>query len=92
MQPIERYALVTLLFLVVLVVVVAMWDDGSAEGAAPGGSDARDTNVATRVEERRTAPRGAGPNESTTADSRASTSSTRAPSRRKKPVSVQCTG
>ncbi|MEM1448344.1 MAG: LysM domain-containing protein [Planctomycetota bacterium] len=58
MQPIERYALVTLLFLVVLVVVVAMWDDGSAEGAAPGGSDARDTNVATRVEERRTAPRG----------------------------------
>ncbi|MEM9382100.1 MAG: LysM peptidoglycan-binding domain-containing protein [Planctomycetota bacterium] len=53
MQPIERYALVTLLFLVVLVVVVAMWDDGSAESAPPGGQDVRDTTVATRVEESR---------------------------------------
>lgn len=34
MQPIERYALVTLLFLVVLVVVGALWDDG--EVAASG--------------------------------------------------------
>ncbi|MDG1051637.1 MAG: LysM peptidoglycan-binding domain-containing protein [Planctomycetota bacterium] len=35
MQPIERYALVTLLFLVVLVVVGALWDDG--EVPASGG-------------------------------------------------------
>lgn len=34
MQPIERYALVTLLFLVVLVMVVALWDDGSTAQAA----------------------------------------------------------
>ncbi|MEM9800297.1 MAG: LysM peptidoglycan-binding domain-containing protein [Planctomycetota bacterium] len=31
MQPIERYALVTLLFLVALVMVVAFWDDDSPE-------------------------------------------------------------
>jgi len=41
MQPIERYALVTLLFLVVLVMVVALWDDGSVEPDEP-----RDDTVA----------------------------------------------
>jgi len=37
MQPIERYALVTLLFLIVLIVVGALWDDGEvdAAGGAP---------------------------------------------------------
>jgi nucleoid-associated protein YgaU len=35
MQPIERYALVTLLFLIVLIVVGALWDDGEV-GAAEG--------------------------------------------------------
>lgn len=35
MQPIERYALVTLLFLVVLVMVVALWDDGSVDPDEP---------------------------------------------------------
>ena len=35
MQPIERYAVVTLLFLVVLVVVGALWDDGEVGAAGP---------------------------------------------------------
>lgn len=35
MQPIERYALVTLLFLIVLIVVGALWDDGKVD--ASGG-------------------------------------------------------
>jgi len=34
MQPIERYALVTLLFLIVLIVVGALWDDGEVDAAA----------------------------------------------------------
>lgn len=37
MQPIERYALVTLLFLIVLIVVGALWDDGEVDAA--GRSD-----------------------------------------------------
>ena len=35
MQPIERYALVTLLFLIVLIVVGALWDDGEVGAAGP---------------------------------------------------------
>lgn len=49
MQSYERYALVTLLFLVVLVVVVALWDDGTPVEAAPR-SDAPDVTEVARVE------------------------------------------
>jgi nucleoid-associated protein YgaU len=34
MQPIERYALVSLLFLIVLIVVGALWDDGKVDASA----------------------------------------------------------
>lgn len=50
MQPIERYAFVTLLFLVVLVAVGALWDDGEpAAAAAPAGEIARAAEPVTRT-------------------------------------------
>ena len=62
MQPIERYALVTLLFLIVLIVVGALWDDGKVD--ASGGpaqeiarSQATESRPSPRTRSRRRTPR-----------------------------------
>ena len=62
MQPIERYALVTLLFLIVLIVVGALWDDGKVDASGgPSEEIARSQTTESRPSPRtRTSRRGEG--------------------------------
>ncbi len=62
MQPIERYALVTLLFLIVLIVVGALWDDGKVDASGgPAQEIARSQATESRPSPRtRSSRRGEG--------------------------------